>query len=259
MIGVMGEDVAAVKEFDWRSPELARLFLTGGFRWHQRFLSLGRASPGLSHTEGIFRQSTMAASLVGKKVIDIGSTNGFAAFLCERRGADVTATDIVDGQTFGFEPIKLALASRASFVQASVVDLLERFGPKSFDIALFWGVFYHLRHPLAALEIIAQLTREFVSIETVVFDSKEPQMLFCEGTSFSGDGSNWWIPTENLLLEMCADVGISVQNVSSTLDGKFGRILVEGTVLSDPPMLAHGYEPLVRSIRYDSRLPDRSA
>ena len=44
------------------------------------------------------------------------------------------------------------LGLKIEFVQLSVYDLAE-LGEK-FDVVLFLGVFYHLRHPLLALDII---------------------------------------------------------------------------------------------------------
>ena len=252
-------DSTTPEQYDWDSSELAKIFESREFRWHQRFKSVGEYSPGQSKTEEIFERSIIADSLSNQQVIDIGTTNGFSSFLCERRGADVVATDIADIGFFGFEEIRAALGSRARFVQVSVMEMLDVFEPKSFDITLFWGVFYHLRHPLAALEILTQLSRKFISIETVVLDSEEPVMLFCEGSAFAGDGSNWWIPTESFLVAALSDLGVQVENLSTHFDGRFGRTLVEGTVSTAPLMLTHGYEPLVRSIRYDSQPPQRKA
>src|SRR5206468_7452047 len=92
------------------------------------------------------------------------------------------------------------------------VDALGR----QFDYVLFMGVFYHLRHPLLALEKVARLPRErlvFQSMlrgpegafpvqrdypitETAVFDEPTfPAMYFIEH-EYAGDWTNWWVPNQ---------------------------------------------------------------
>jgi tRNA (mo5U34)-methyltransferase len=156
----------------------------------------------------------LPADLRGKTVLDIGCNAGFYAIEMKRRGAD-RVVGIDDA------PAYLAQARFAAevcgmdieFRQLSVYDvaaLAERF-----DLVLFMGVFYHLRHPLLALDLI----HEHVAKDLLVFQSMQrgsdavepvaddypfaeievfsqpgfPHMYFIE-KRYAGDPTNWWIP-----------------------------------------------------------------
>ncbi len=60
------------------------------------------------------------------------------------------------------------LSSRAEFVQASVYDLADALG-EIFDLVIFWGVPYHLRHRLLGLDSVRRPSRGRVppSVETL--------------------------------------------------------------------------------------------
>lgn len=100
-------------------------------------------------------RDALPADLTGRSVLDIGCNAGFYAIEMKRRGA---------ARVLGLDsdPRYLAQARFAAevtgqdieFAQGSVYDvgaLNERF-----DIVLFMGVLYHLRHPLLALDLIRE-------------------------------------------------------------------------------------------------------
>jgi tRNA (mo5U34)-methyltransferase len=102
--------------------------------------------------------------LSGKSVLDIGCNAGFYSMEMKRRGADrVLGID--------FDESYLAQARFAAeitdldveFRKLSVYDV-GALG-ESFDVVLFMGVLYHLRHPLLALDLI----REHVARDMLVF------------------------------------------------------------------------------------------
>ena len=78
------------------------------FLWHQRFeLAPGIFSAGSNDVDWLLHTAGVPADLSGASVLDIGTTNGGAAFTLERRGAArVLATDIVEPMHFGFEAIR---------------------------------------------------------------------------------------------------------------------------------------------------------
>ena len=101
-------------------------------------------------------------------MLDIGCNGGFYSIEMKRRGADRVLASI---STRTIWPRRGSpRASRAcdiEFRQLSVYDvgaLGERF-----DIVLFMGVLYHLRHPLLALDLI----REHVVGDLMVFQSMQ--------------------------------------------------------------------------------------
>ncbi|HWF18632.1 MAG TPA: DUF1698 domain-containing protein, partial [Verrucomicrobiae bacterium] len=108
--------------------------------------------------------------LEGRSVLDIGCNAGFYSLEMKRRGA---------GRVVGIDsdPAYLAQARFAAEVsgfeddvelrQLSVYDV-ARLGEK-FDIVLFMGVLYHLRHPLLALDLI----HEHVARDLLVFQTMQ--------------------------------------------------------------------------------------
>ncbi len=104
--------------------------------------------------------------LTGKTVLDLGCNGGFFSLEMKRRGAArVVAAD--------FDPRYLAQARLAAEVsgldlelrQLSVYDVAGL--GERFDVVLFMGVLYHLRHPLLALDLI----RAHVAKDLLVFQS----------------------------------------------------------------------------------------
>src|SRR4051812_32087072 len=102
----------------------------------------------------------------GKTVLDIGCNAGFYSLEMKRRGAErVVAVD--------FDELYLAQAKFAAevlevdieFRKLSVYDV-ALLGEK-FDLVIFMGVLYHLRHPLLALDLI----REHVAKDLMMFQS----------------------------------------------------------------------------------------
>src|SRR2546427_8484701 len=131
-------------------------------QWFHRIdLGNGIITPGGDDTTHKLEAIRMPTRLDGMTVLDVGAWDGFFSFECERRGATkVTAADTWEGITDWVGPhakmagvllAKRILNSRVEPLDISVYDL----GPDSvgvFDVVLFLGVLYHLRHPLLALE-----------------------------------------------------------------------------------------------------------
>jgi tRNA (mo5U34)-methyltransferase len=198
------------------SAEEAHRFLAeSSFVWHQRFqLVPGVYTPGSNDMEWIFRVAGVPLDLSGKTAIDIGTSNGGVAFELERRGAErVVAVDIFPPSWFGFDAIKEFLASDAEFVQASVYELPALLR-EEFDVLVFWGVLYHLRHPLLALDAIRALLRGTGFLETAVCDrevgelSSVPLVRFYRRDELYNDTSNWFAPTVSAFVDLCRSSGL---------------------------------------------------
>ncbi|TIO63918.1 MAG: DUF1698 domain-containing protein, partial [Mesorhizobium sp.] len=95
------------------------------------------------------------ADLSGKSVLDIGCNAGFYSIEMKKRGADrVLGIDFdVDYLTQARFAAEIAECD-IEFRQLSVYDV-GALG-ETFDIVLFMGVLYHLRHPLLALDLIRE-------------------------------------------------------------------------------------------------------
>ena len=95
--------------------------------------------------------------LTGMRVLDIGCAEGFFSFEAERRGArEVIGIDSFSDSVRRFNIVKEARQSDATAFLMNVYDLEpKRLG--TFDLVLFYGVFYHLKHPQYALERIRSI------------------------------------------------------------------------------------------------------
>jgi tRNA (mo5U34)-methyltransferase len=185
------------------------------FVWHQRFdLAPGVPTPGVSPNDWLLAAFEVPQDLRGKRVLDIGTTNGATAFELERRGADrVVAVDVLDIDWFGFRAIAELFDSQAEFVQCSLYELPDVLD-ETFDLVVFWGVLYHLRHPLLGLDGVRRLARDVVYLETAVSDFRddpsETVARFHQLDDLGDDFSNWWSPTTAALVAWCRSAGFEV-------------------------------------------------
>ena len=187
--------------------------LQSRLRYHSIELPDSTVLPGLQTVEhlrwrlGLFG---LPDDLRGKRVLDIGAWDGWFSFECERRGADVVAVDCVALNTF-LEAREL-LNSRVEYHTLDVSELsVAKLG--RFDIVLFFGVLYHLRHPLLGLEKVVELSTDLALIESYVIAS-EPRtipavMEFYERTELGGQIDNWCGPSPDALLSMCRSAGFA--------------------------------------------------
>jgi tRNA (mo5U34)-methyltransferase len=187
--------------------------MASGSWWHSIDLGNGVITEGVHPIEELrdnFRYFKLPEDLRGKSLLDIGCWDGFYSFESERRGARVTSVDCWRPENF-FRAHR-ALDSQAEFHELSVYDVTrEHLG--AFDIVLFLGVLYHLRHPLLALEQVCEVTREFAIIETHVIDniyqSQNPVMEFYEFDELGGQYDNWWGPNVECLTKMARSAGFA--------------------------------------------------
>lgn len=169
--------------------------------------------------------------LTGTRALDIGCNSGFYSFELARRGAHVLGIDV--------EPLFLRQAEWAArefglqhavdFELKQVYDLAHT--DTTYDIVLFMGVFYHLRYPMLALDIVARKVNRLMVFQTLttggedVFEGTEqdrnimdrddfdspgwPRMAFIEH-SFAGDPTNWWAPNHAGVEAMLRSSGMRV-------------------------------------------------
>jgi tRNA (mo5U34)-methyltransferase len=156
-------------------------------------------------------QFPIAQDLTGKRVLDIGAWDGWFSFEMARRGAEVVAVDSTD-QT-RFQAARKLMGSKVAHVVEDICRLTpERVG--YFDIVLFFGVLYHMKHPLLALERVCELRREDAYIESFVTDpsgdmAAVPSMEFYETTELRGQFDNWIGPNTSCLMPLCRAAGFA--------------------------------------------------
>ncbi|MCC7174176.1 MAG: DUF1698 domain-containing protein [Bryobacterales bacterium] len=154
------------------------------------------------------------ADLSGKRVLDIGAWDGWFTFEAERRGAQVTAVDCVELESF--RQIHSRLGSKADYRILDVFDLRNA-GLGRFDYVFFLGVLYHLKHPLLGLEIVCALTRETALVDSYVTDGdtwreragETPTMEFYETDELAGRLDNWHGPSVSCLMALCRAAGFA--------------------------------------------------
>lgn len=169
--------------------------------------------------------------LRGKTVLDIGCNAGFYSIEMKRRGAErVLGIDSDEryldqarlaSQTLGYGEIE--------FRQLDVYDV-KALGER-FDLVIFMGVLYHLRHPLLALDVIHEhvaddillfqsmlrgspyilpLADDYDFNETELFhESGFPRLHFIEHR-YAGDWTNWWIPNRACVEAMLRSSGFAI-------------------------------------------------
>ena len=230
------------------SDEVARQLATRtDFIWHQRWpLTDSVDTPGINDIEWLVNHAGVPARLDGLSVLDIGTTNGGAAFLAEQRGASrVVAVDIYPSHWFGFDTIAETLGSQVTFVQSSVYDLPRRLDER-FDVVIFFGVLYHLRHPLLAIDALHELTSGRVYVESAICHREDAVGLAefypCE---FAGDGSNWFLPSQQCLREWFESSGFVVTDEAAWQQPTPARACLVGAPVA-PPYLDLSYEVPIR-------------
>jgi tRNA (mo5U34)-methyltransferase len=166
-------------------------------------------------------QFPIPTDLTGKRVLDIGAWDGWFSFELERRGAQVVAVDQTASKRFLLA--RELLNSSVEYIIEDVYHLTpERIG--RFDVVLFLGVLYHLKHPLLALERVCELSTDLACVESYVTDAQEPGamplMEFYETTELRGQFDNWVGPNVACLLAMCRTAGFARVEVGAVVESR---------------------------------------
>jgi tRNA (mo5U34)-methyltransferase len=174
----------------------------------------------------------LPADLTGKSVLDIGCNAGFYSMEMKRRGAERVVG--IDSDDRYLEQARFAAATlgydNIEFRNLSVYDVAS-LGEK-FDVVIFMGVLYHLRHPLLALDLIREhvagdlllfqsmqrgsmevpdLAADYPFEETAIFDDPAyPKLHFIE-REYAHDWTNWWVPNRACVEGMLRSAGFSIE------------------------------------------------
>jgi tRNA (mo5U34)-methyltransferase len=170
-------------------------------------------------------------NLDGKTVLDIGCNGGFYSIEMKRRGAARVVG--IDSEDYYLDQARFAAeicGVEIELRKLSVYDVGAL--AEKFDIVLFMGVLYHLRHPLLALDLI----RRHVAKDLFVFQSMQrgstevasleddyefwdeevfekpgfPRLCFIE-KKYSGDPTNWWVPNRACSEAMLRSAGFVIE------------------------------------------------
>jgi tRNA (mo5U34)-methyltransferase len=173
----------------------------------------------------------LPADLSGARALDIGCNAGFYSFELARRGADVLAIDVDEHylRQARWAANELGLADRVTLRRLGVYDLAA-LDAEPFDVVLFLGVLYHLRHPLLALDTITPLVAGRLVVQTLTMPGEErvdapanvgiderdallvrgwPAMAFIEH-ELADDPTNWWAPNAAGVEAMLRSAGLRI-------------------------------------------------
>lgn len=175
--------------------------------------------------------------LDGKRVLDIGCNAGYFAIEMARRGAHVTAIDHDPHylRQAAWAAAQFDLGKRLVLKESDVYGLAN--SAERYDIVLFLGVFYHLRHPLLGLDIAASksdgllLFQSLATSEPVeeidtsdpgylgrdrLRDDAWPKLAFIEH-ELAGDSSNWWVPNPPAMRAMLRSAGFTLSAMADDI------------------------------------------
>ena len=170
------------------------------------------------------------ADLRGATVLDVGCNGGFYSIEMKRRGADrVLGIDPDSGYLAQARFAAEVCGVDVEFRQMSVYRVAQL--REKFDWVLFMGVFYHLRHPLLALDLLQHhVVKDSLAVsidaarrrgggvagtglsifENAIFDRPGfPKMHFIEH-NYSGDPTNWWIPNRACVEALLRTAGFEI-------------------------------------------------
>jgi tRNA (mo5U34)-methyltransferase len=185
-------------------------------RWfHSIDLGSGIVTPGEDDTPSKLRTIGLPERMDGLSVLDVGAWDGFFSFEAERRGAArVLSTDDFCwsgegwGTKAGFDLAHRTLGSKVESKEIGVLDLSpEQVG--TFDLVLFLGVLYHMKHPLLSLERIATVTKRQLILETGTDMTwfRKPLLAYYAQDEAAGDDTNWSGPNPSAVVAMLQTAG----------------------------------------------------
>ncbi len=246
------------------------------FWYHTIDLGDGVVTPGWPVIRELNRLTLgfLPASFAGCSVLDVGCWDGLFSFAAERRhaapvlavdnlggGDGFVQADLPDLKGQGFEPllaVKKALGSGVEHRPFDVYQLSPQ-DPGRVDYTFFFGVLYHLWHPMLALLHLRGVTRKALFIETHVnqsIDPSEPLIRFYPGDE-KYEASTWVGPNLLGLHAMLRTAGFAEVRLYSFRDIPERAL---GVAFTDPvhddlvlPALDERYIP------FDPEAPGQSA
>jgi tRNA (mo5U34)-methyltransferase len=169
--------------------------------------------------------------LDGKSVLDVGCNAGFYSLEMKRRGAArVLGIDEDEGYLKQARFAAEVSGLEIELEKLSVYDV-GRLGER-FDLVIFMGVLYHLRHPLLALDLlrehvahdaflfqsmlrgsqdIARVAEDYAFEEKAHFEEPGyPKLHFVEHR-YAGDPTNWWVPNKACVEALLRSAGFVIE------------------------------------------------
>lgn len=215
------------------------LFALARVSWwfHTYEIAPGIVTPGICPYREYMLDFPEVKDLKGKRALDIGAWDGPYTLEMARRGAHVTGFDIQHSDHTGFDLMRSMNRIDAKHICANVYDL----NPQShgtFDLVTFFGVYYHLRNPVAAFANINRVLPEggLMIVEGALLEGapkidaywKEKQhilphladvpLAYFVEREFQGEWSNWWVPNACCLQQWITSCGFEILSFRTVED-----------------------------------------
>jgi tRNA (mo5U34)-methyltransferase len=219
-----------------RSPDEIRRRISELGDWFQN-IQLGGIPTAPNHFLGDYPtikwqrfEHAIPQDLTGMTVLDIGCNAGFYSLELKRRGADrVVGIDSDEGYLAQARFAAEISGANIEFRKMDVYSVAAL--QETFDLVLFLGVLYHLRHPLLALDLLSEyvvgdtlvfqslmrgsreipeLAHDYPFTETEIFDRPDYPVLHFVEHRYSQDPTNWWIPNRACAEAMLRSAGFQI-------------------------------------------------
>jgi tRNA (mo5U34)-methyltransferase len=169
--------------------------------------------------------------LEGRSVLDVGCNAGFYSLEMKRRNAGRVVG--IDSDPHYLRQARFAAEQSGldiEFRQMSVYEVAKL--QEKFDLVIFMGVLYHLRHPLLALDLlhehvvkdqmlfqclqrgderVPELEENYDFGEWSIFDRPDFPKLFFVEERYASDPTNWFIPNQSAAQAMLRSAGFSIE------------------------------------------------
>jgi len=176
-------------------------------------------------------QHIIPEDLEGRSVLDVGCNAGFYSLEMKRRNAGRVLG--IDSDPHYLRQARFAaehLELDVQFRQMSVYDVGTL--NETFDLVIFMGVLYHLRHPLLALDLlynhvvggqmlfqclqrgderIPDIQENYDFSEWAIFDRPDYPKLFFVEERYASDPTNWFVPNKAAMEAMLRSSGFTIE------------------------------------------------
>jgi tRNA (mo5U34)-methyltransferase len=196
-------------------------------------------TPGVARDHR-YRIPVLPRDLTGKTVLDVGTFDGFYAFLAERRGARrVVAVDNEQYREWvlarwgieleggeGFHAIADLLGSKVEYLRLDALELgrLE----ERFDLIFCFGILHRVEHPLSLLKVLrhrlapgGRVLLETYGVTGPARDAAAAMLAYRAGEVYSRDEFVYWGFTGRSLERLAHDAGFAGAEIVDTpvIDG----------------------------------------
>jgi tRNA (mo5U34)-methyltransferase len=203
------------------------------YSFQQWELFPGHIVPGAKDVISNMRRLHIPERLDGLRVLDIAPWNGFFGFECLRRGAaQVISLGPDDPGVTGYDKTReLLQISNCEYVRTSVYDLSPEVHGH-FDVVMFLGLIYHLRHPLLAMDRIFDVASNRLFVDSPVIDDQvfdvtvgeverkkilaagkvmhQLPMVYFTKRDETRDPYNWFLPNKRALGDLIESSGFRI-------------------------------------------------